>query len=314
MGFLRKMIRQSAHYSVKNTVLWFTTLVSKDRWNNVFETIFAFCLNTYSTNYTTHTLCSTHTDMTDTPLTRTDRTHTRTHTHMLTCTHMRNTHCTHTYQHYTLNTWILHTHCTPHIAQYIHALHTSDTETYRYQTHIAIDTPHCTAQLTHTLHCTALHNTLHTALHCTTHTPHCAAKHTYTALHTPHCTTYTHQHEIRNRHSTCISMTHTQRTAQHWTTELRTHTHLHIHTHAHTHTHTLTHSHTYTRSHTHTHTHTYTLKHTFTHSNLDETYRLLEAADGLVEHRTVEMEHGQKKSRIVAWTFLDELARQKWFR
>ena len=41
---------------------------------------------------------------------------------------------------------------------------------------------------------------------------------------------------------------------------------------------------------------------------------MLEAADGLVEHRTVEMEHGQKKSRIVAWTFLDELARQKWFR
>lgn len=49
-------------------------------------------------------------------------------------------------------------------------------------------------------------------------------------------------------------------------------------------------------------------------SNLDETYRLLEAADGLVEHRTVEMEHGQKKSRIVAWTFLDEPARLKWFR
>ena len=49
-------------------------------------------------------------------------------------------------------------------------------------------------------------------------------------------------------------------------------------------------------------------------SNLDETYRLLEAADGLVEHRTVQMEHGQKKSRIVAWTFLDETARERWFR
>jgi 23S rRNA (adenine1618-N6)-methyltransferase len=31
MGFLRKMIRQSSHYSVKNNVMWFTTLVSKDR-------------------------------------------------------------------------------------------------------------------------------------------------------------------------------------------------------------------------------------------------------------------------------------------
>lgn len=51
----------------------------------------------------------------------------------------------------------------------------------------------------------------------------------------------------------------------------------------------------------------------YLYSNLDEIYRLLEAADGLIEHRTVEMEHGQKKSRIVAWTFHDEAARIRWF-
>mmetsp|Transcript_28023 Transcript_28023/g.26878 ORF Transcript_28023/g.26878 Transcript_28023/m.26878 type:complete len:356 (-) Transcript_28023:207-1274(-) len=49
-------------------------------------------------------------------------------------------------------------------------------------------------------------------------------------------------------------------------------------------------------------------------SNLDETYRLLEEAKGLVEHKTVEMQHGQKKSRIVAWTFMESNERAQWFR
>ena len=48
-------------------------------------------------------------------------------------------------------------------------------------------------------------------------------------------------------------------------------------------------------------------------SNLDTTYRLLEETPNLVEHRTVEMIHGQKKSRIIAWTFLNENERDAWY-
>jgi 23S rRNA (adenine1618-N6)-methyltransferase len=46
--------------------------------------------------------------------------------------------------------------------------------------------------------------------------------------------------------------------------------------------------------------------------NLDATYRFLEETPGMVEHLTVEMEHGNKKSRIVAWTYQDVEQRAAW--
>lgn len=46
-------------------------------------------------------------------------------------------------------------------------------------------------------------------------------------------------------------------------------------------------------------------------SNLPGIYRALKKA-GAVDHRTLPMAHGQKKSRIVAWTFLGEGQRRDW--
>lgn len=46
--------------------------------------------------------------------------------------------------------------------------------------------------------------------------------------------------------------------------------------------------------------------------NLDATYRFLEETPGMVEHLTVEMEHGNKRSRIVAWTYHDAEQRAAW--
>lgn len=46
-------------------------------------------------------------------------------------------------------------------------------------------------------------------------------------------------------------------------------------------------------------------------SNLTAVYRALNAA-GVHESRTIEMTQGQKKSRIVAWTFFNERQRQAW--
>ena len=45
--------------------------------------------------------------------------------------------------------------------------------------------------------------------------------------------------------------------------------------------------------------------------NLPAVYRALKGA-GVRNSRTIEMAHGQKKSRIVAWTFLDERQQQAW--
>lgn len=46
-------------------------------------------------------------------------------------------------------------------------------------------------------------------------------------------------------------------------------------------------------------------------SNLDTSYRFLEE-EKVDEHLTVEMIHGNKKSRIIAWTFVPQEDRQKW--
>lgn len=46
-------------------------------------------------------------------------------------------------------------------------------------------------------------------------------------------------------------------------------------------------------------------------SRLDGVYKAIEKA-AAKEHRTVEVAQGQKKSRIVAWTFFDEAGRQEW--
>ena len=46
-------------------------------------------------------------------------------------------------------------------------------------------------------------------------------------------------------------------------------------------------------------------------ANLDTSYRFLEE-EKIDEHLTVEMIHGNKKSRIIAWTFIQEKDRQKW--
>jgi 23S rRNA (adenine1618-N6)-methyltransferase len=40
-------------------------------------------------------------------------------------------------------------------------------------------------------------------------------------------------------------------------------------------------------------------------------YRALKKA-GVMDSRTIQMAQGQKKSRIVAWTFLDEKQRRAW--
>jgi 23S rRNA (adenine1618-N6)-methyltransferase len=47
--------------------------------------------------------------------------------------------------------------------------------------------------------------------------------------------------------------------------------------------------------------------------NLVPIYRNLEATRGLEEYKTIYMEHGQKKSRIVAWTFQNPSERPKFF-
>ncbi|MBY4677407.1 23S rRNA (adenine(1618)-N(6))-methyltransferase RlmF [Marinobacterium arenosum] len=47
-------------------------------------------------------------------------------------------------------------------------------------------------------------------------------------------------------------------------------------------------------------------------ANLPAVYQALQRV-GVVEVRTIEMAQGQKRSRLVAWSFLDEAARQAWF-
>jgi 23S rRNA (adenine1618-N6)-methyltransferase len=47
-------------------------------------------------------------------------------------------------------------------------------------------------------------------------------------------------------------------------------------------------------------------------SNLPQVYRALKYA-GAVDNRTIEMSQGQKKSRILAWTFMDNQQRQNWW-
>src|SRR5512139_2341533 len=46
-------------------------------------------------------------------------------------------------------------------------------------------------------------------------------------------------------------------------------------------------------------------------ASLPGVYRALKQA-GALQHKTVEMAQGQKKSRLVAWTFLDETQQQAW--
>ena len=46
--------------------------------------------------------------------------------------------------------------------------------------------------------------------------------------------------------------------------------------------------------------------------NLEFIYSVLEEAPDLAEHLTVEMEHGNKRSRIVAWTYCDPAQRGAW--
>jgi 23S rRNA (adenine1618-N6)-methyltransferase len=46
-------------------------------------------------------------------------------------------------------------------------------------------------------------------------------------------------------------------------------------------------------------------------ASLPAVYRALKQA-GALQHKTIEMAQGQKQSRFVAWTFLDEQARQAW--
>lgn len=46
-------------------------------------------------------------------------------------------------------------------------------------------------------------------------------------------------------------------------------------------------------------------------TTLPAIYRALKAA-GVYGYRTIEMTQGQKKSRIVAWTFLNERQQQAW--
>ena len=46
-------------------------------------------------------------------------------------------------------------------------------------------------------------------------------------------------------------------------------------------------------------------------SNLSSTYNALKSVDAF-DVRTIEMAQGQKKSRIVAWTFLDEKDQKEW--
>lgn len=48
-------------------------------------------------------------------------------------------------------------------------------------------------------------------------------------------------------------------------------------------------------------------------ANLPGVYAALKAA-GALQHRTLPMAQGQKKSRLVAWTFLDEAQRERWAR
>jgi 23S rRNA (adenine1618-N6)-methyltransferase len=48
-------------------------------------------------------------------------------------------------------------------------------------------------------------------------------------------------------------------------------------------------------------------------ASLPHVYRTLKYI-GAVDNRTIEMSQGQKKSRILAWTFMDKTQRQAWWK